>query len=118
MKFHDILALLCGCHRRADRSFFYKDKQFPVCARCTGEIIGALLAIFIGIFAQPSVTISFLMLIPMIVDGTVQYFRPYESNNKLRATTGALFGGGAIMLAIHLALFSIELGKQLGQMVQ
>ena len=29
-----------GCHQMPERSFFYKGKQFPVCARCTGVIIG------------------------------------------------------------------------------
>ena len=27
-----------GCHQMPERSFFYKEYQFPVCARCTGVI--------------------------------------------------------------------------------
>ena len=39
-----------GCHQMPERSFFYKGKQFPVCARCTGVIIGQSVALIIGIF--------------------------------------------------------------------
>lgn len=30
--------IIFGCHRRPERSFFYKGRQFPICARCTGGI--------------------------------------------------------------------------------
>ena len=33
------------CHQRPDRSFFLNGHQLPVCARCTGLYIGALLAV-------------------------------------------------------------------------
>ena len=34
-----------GCHQKPERSFFINGYQFPVCARCTGVMIGYLLAI-------------------------------------------------------------------------
>ena len=43
-----------GCHQMPERSFFYKGKQFPVCARCTGVIIGQSVALIIGIFKDIS----------------------------------------------------------------
>ena len=29
-----------GCHQRADRSFYWKGRKFPLCARCTGVLVG------------------------------------------------------------------------------
>lgn len=33
-----------GCHQMPERSFFISGYQFPVCARCTGVIISAIIA--------------------------------------------------------------------------
>ena len=33
-----------GCHQMPERSFFIRGKQFPVCARCTGVMIGNIAA--------------------------------------------------------------------------
>ena len=38
------LPITFGCHCRADRSFFWKGKQLPICARCTGELVGMVAA--------------------------------------------------------------------------
>ena len=40
------LPIIFGCHCRADRSFYCKNKKFPICARCTGELIGIIVSIF------------------------------------------------------------------------
>ena len=45
------LPIVFGCHCRADRSFFWRGRQFPLCARCTGELAGFLCAIPAGFFA-------------------------------------------------------------------
>lgn len=37
------------CHRLPQRSFFWKGRQFPVCARCTGIHIGYL-SLFLFLF--------------------------------------------------------------------
>lgn len=34
-----------GCHQRADRSFYWKGRKFPLCARCTGVLVGYILAV-------------------------------------------------------------------------
>ena len=34
------LPIVFGCHCRPDRSFYWKGKKFPLCARCTGELAG------------------------------------------------------------------------------
>ena len=34
-----------GCHQLPERSFFFRQYQFPVCARCCGVLIGESMAI-------------------------------------------------------------------------
>ena len=43
------LQILFGCHARPDRSFFFRGRQFPICARCTGELVGMLIGIFVAV---------------------------------------------------------------------
>ncbi|ONI46419.1 hypothetical protein AN641_00100 [Candidatus Epulonipiscioides gigas] len=112
----NFLPILCGCHQRADRSFFYKGKKFPVCARCTGELIGILIAIIVSFFIRISFFYSCLILLPMIIDGSIQILTSYESNNIKRAITDFLFGVGLVMIMIQVALFSINIGIELSQL--
>ena len=36
-----------GCHQMPERSFFWKEYQFPICARCTGLAVGYLIGIML-----------------------------------------------------------------------
>ena len=86
------LPIIFGCHGKAERSFFINGKQFPICARCTGELIGIIMiAITYWFYHLPTLYAIFL-LFPMILDGGIQLFTKYESNNYLRFFTGFLFG--------------------------
>lgn len=86
------LPIIFGCHGRADRSFFLNGKQFPICARCTGELVGMLLISITYGFYHPPTIYAIFFLIPMILDGVIQLLTKYESNNSLRFFTGFLFG--------------------------
>lgn len=86
------LPITFGCHARADRSFFLNGKQFPLCARCTGELAGMILIAITYGFYHPPTKYAILFLIPMILDGGIQLLTKYESNNSLRFLTGFLFG--------------------------
>jgi uncharacterized membrane protein len=94
------------CHQLPERSFFINDHQLPVCARCTGIALGNVageLGLIIGEWINPykrfrlkrsvlyCLALSGLAL-PLIIDGSVQLFTDYESNNGLRLATGILFG--------------------------
>lgn len=81
----------CGCHQMPERSFFYKEYQFPLCARCTGIAIGHFVAVCAAPFRTFNLSIATLM-IPLAVDGTIQYCTAYESNNIKRLLTGVLYG--------------------------
>ena len=90
------------CHRKPERSFFFKNHQFPVCARCTGFYIGLgffLIADYIHpINANVNIfLLSIVLMMPALCDGLTQYFGPRKSNNYLRLITGFAGGIGLIM---------------------
>ena len=93
----------CGCHQMPERSFFIGDYQLPLCARCTGIVIGHVLGIVVSFFHR----LPFLCLlgtIPLMVDGLVQEFTSYESTNRRRLCTGILYGFGVMSACIRVIL--------------
>lgn len=97
------LGHLSGCHQRADRSFFVKGYQFPVCARCTGVLVGyvasvPLYTLYGGTFST-SVGLSAIML----MDWLIQFLKIRESTNFRRFITG-ICGGYGIMTIQLVAL--------------
>ena len=92
-----------SCHRKSNRSFFWKDKQFPLCARCTGIYVGYLtLPFFIFRVFEFSWLFSFLIILPTIIDGLSQAYFDRESINLIRVGTG-FFAGLGITSVIHLS---------------
>lgn len=82
-----------GCHRNPKRSFFLNNRQFNVCARCTGIISGILISIpliFLN-FIYINYYLLFFTLLNFF-DGTTQLLKWRESNNKLRFLLGLGFG--------------------------
>ena len=91
------------CHRRCDRSIHIKGKPMPLCARCTGIVIGCLslpvwyfmndhFFLFLGILAQ----------FPLLIDGFTQLWKWRASTNILRILTGVTSGIGLCLLAVFL----------------
>lgn len=80
------------CHNLPERSFFVKGRQFHICSRCTGIIIGYLFSIFLLPFSFQFSRIFLFAIILMILDGGTQYLGWRESNNLLRFFTGLGFG--------------------------
>ena len=104
------------CHRIPERSFFYRGKQFPLCARCTGILCGYIIGLLIlKIYAILPLTLSLIIIIPMIIDGTGQLFNKWESNNFRRLITGILGGISIDFLIINFTLIFINYGRQVGQ---
>lgn len=101
-KFGKFLQIFFGCHARPDRSFYFRGKQFPICARCTGELIGMIAGIPIVIFQGcPRFVIVLVMMIPLVFDGFLQRLTSYESGNIRRLITGILFGIALIFALIY-----------------
>ena len=95
-----------GCHQRADRSFFFRGYQFPVCARCTGVLIGYLLGIPAYIAWGVNLRICIIFAAIMFLDWVLQYGKLLESINIRRLVTGVC-GGYSIMSVQILLLHQI-----------
>ena len=94
------LGALSGCHQMPERSFFVKGYQFPLCARCTGILIGELLALPLWIVYHPSIAVALVLILPMAYDGLIQYRLLVMSNNRRRLVTGLLAGYGLMSFYI------------------
>lgn len=110
------LPIIFGCHCRSNRSFFYNGKKFPICARCTGELLGILsVPLLVWLFGVPSIIHCILLMIPMIIDGFLQLLTKYESNNCMRVITGTLFGFGLMSLFLVSTIAIANLGYAYGK---
>jgi len=115
------------CHRIPERSFVLGDRHFPLCARCTGTFLGALLGLatmlllrrgraahlppvpvlaalvaFIGLWGFDGLN-SYLTLFPNAPN-------LYEPRNWLRMTTGLL--NGLALIIFVFAVFNFTLWRE------
>ena len=75
-----------------ERSFFWKDYQFPVCARCTGVAIGQTVGMLTyAAYRMPWSWSSFFLFL-MFFDWFLQRMKLHESTNIRRLITGLLCG--------------------------
>ena len=86
---------IVSCHRLPERSFFWKGRKFPLCARCMGIYVG-FLAMPLYVFCSPSWIVGLFLIIPTVFDGMTQAMFGRESTNWLRLTTGVLAGVGLV----------------------
>ena len=99
------------CHQIPKRSFFWRGKQFPVCARCTGIHLGYIsFPLFLFSIVGFTIWWSVLLVIPTVIDGLTQAYYNRESNNFLRMTSGVGAGIGAM------SIISI-IGKGIGTLI-
>lgn len=99
-----------GCHQLPERSFSFRGKQFPVCARCTGVYFGQLLAILSVKWLRPPLWIVPLFCTVMLADWGAQALRWRSSTNIRRFFTGLLCGyalGYGIIIGLAKLLGSI-----------
>ena len=94
-----------GCHQRPERSFYFKGKQFPVCARCTGVFVGQILTIALYSIVKPNNIICILFCAILLVDWLIQYFNIIESTNIRRFITGIFCGYGMLNLEINAVIW-------------
>jgi uncharacterized membrane protein len=108
------------CHRIDLRSFHFGDRQLPLCARCTGMHLGALLGlVYQGVFGQrkaglpPRRILAILGLLAgaFAVDGTNSFLSLipgapslYTPQNWLRLVTGT--GMGLVIAALLFPAFN------------
>jgi len=102
------------CHRRPDRSFYFYGHKIPICARCTGILLGYLIGIaLLASFSIRSVLIC-LLILPTVVDGYGQLIGKWGSTNIRRLFTGIAAGVGII----YLIYFNWKYPYMLGQMTR
>jgi uncharacterized membrane protein len=108
------------CHQLPERSFYLNGRQMPLCARCTGIAVGMFAgnlvyplfgdrmmdSFYSREWVLPALGICCLGMVPLVVDGTVQLFTEYRSNNPLRLATGVLFGVSLTLAFDVLMLFT------------
>ena len=97
-----------GCHQIPERSFFIKGWQMPICARCFGMICGEGARLFFG-KTKTHPCFGIIIMLPLVIDGSVQFASSYESTNTKRFITGVMFGYG--FLSTIIALLSAIIGR-------
>ena len=90
-----------GCHQIPERSLYFRGYQFPICARCTGMLVGELTSLVFNFFININSVFLLMIMIPMSIDGALQYLTIYESNNLKRFVTGLLFGFSLVALIFN-----------------
>ena len=78
------------CHRLPRRSFSLGNRQFHICARCTGIAIGAVFIPYAFFASKSLLPLWWTSLIVLAGDGALQSAQLRESNNILRFFTGLL----------------------------
>ncbi|MBS5938979.1 DUF2085 domain-containing protein [Clostridium sp.] len=85
------------CHQKAERSFFISKYQFPICARCTGLMLGYILGVSLAFSGkQVNLLTNLVFILIMFIDWFLQYKKIKKSNNNRRLFTGFLCGLGII----------------------
>ena len=101
-----------GCHQMHDRSFFWKGSQYPLCARCTGLLIGQSAALFLFLLFI-HFDIRFLLCLAaasvliMGIDGLGQMKNLWLSTNPRRLVTGILCGLFVTVFNLNLIIWFI-----------
>jgi uncharacterized membrane protein len=112
------------CHRIPERSFFLNGRQLPLCARCTGTFLGAIVGLVAMLILRrqrasrlPPITVLGLLVLFIgfwAFDGLNSYltFFPgapnlYEPRNWLRLTTGMLNGLALVSFVFPIFNFTI-----------
>jgi uncharacterized membrane protein len=96
-----------ACHQRPERSFFIFGHQMAYCQRDTATYTTVVLAGIAYALLRPrvrglSLKAAALLVLPMAVDGTGQFFGLWTSTWWSRVITGALFGFALVWLVYPL----------------
>lgn len=92
------------CHRMKSRSLTIKGHTLPLCARCTGILLGYIffpLLLIVELYFP--LWLGIVLNLPMVLDGWTQKKQLRTSNNPLRLTTGIVSGFGQSILIVSIS---------------
>ena len=104
------------CNLKEERALHIGNFVFPLCFRCMFIFIFFILSFLIFIKSKIKLNkylfiISSIILIPMIIDGSIQTFFSIESTNIRRSITGSLFGLGLGYILYYCYYYFLKLIK-------
>lgn len=103
------------CHRLPERSLYFRGKPLPICARCTGIIVGYVLALIMLVLGYKiNLLHVVLLMIPLVVDGFLQAAGVWESTNTRRLITGSMAGVAMIYFLVLCAITGFNHGQSIG----
>lgn len=107
------------CNMIPEHGICIKGFYLPLCARCTGTLIGCVVTIFLFLFVirrskyRLSLHIlSFLLAVPCLIDGLLQYVWQVESDNFRRILTGLLLGASIVL---SIGYFSVLIDREMNR---
>lgn len=107
------------CNMIPEHGIYIKGFYLPLCARCTGTLIGCVVTIFLFLFVirrskyRLSLHIlSFLLAVPCLIDGLLQYVWQVESDNFRRILTGLLLGASIVL---SIGYFSVLIDREMNR---
>ncbi|MEK6971079.1 MAG: DUF2085 domain-containing protein [archaeon] len=93
----DIFLKIVFCHALPGRCFSFRGHSFPLCARCTGILLGIPFGYIVNNFFLHEWGIGIFLMMPLILDGFIQVGFHYESTNVRRLVTGVVFTTGMFL---------------------
>ena len=98
-----------GCHQMHERSLCLRGYQFPICARCTGLLIGTIagmasLLFFVHVNIRSLFILAGFSVVLLGIDGFFQLKKIWVSTNFRRMVTGILCGFFVTGLFIRLVV--------------
>jgi uncharacterized membrane protein len=97
------------CHQRPERSFFESGHQLPVCARCTGlyvsALVGGVMALMVAASPVPSSRARWILAvaaIPTAVTWSAEFAGFIHPSNSTRAIAALPLGAAAAWLVVSL----------------
>lgn len=105
------------CHQIPERSFWFEQHPFAVCARCTGIYTGFALGVLLYPLTRsswqsarsPARVWLLIAAAPLALDFALGFFGIWENTHLSRLLTGAFFGGACAFFVLP-ALIDISIG--------
>lgn len=104
------IVYLVPCHRMKSRCLTIKGYTLPICARCTGILLGYLFFPLLFVFdLHFPLWMGILLNFPMVLDGWTQKKKFRMSNNTLRLSTGIVSGLGQSIIIVSISQMIISI---------